>query len=75
MKIFVSFIEEFWPGQIEGTWIGRIEHSPLKGESQYREEIGLYSFDRTEVEKLRGKYDFRNLSKKDLPSYRKRRKG
>lgn len=62
-KIFVSFTEEFWPGQKEGTWIGRIEYD--RGE-RYPDELPLSTFDREGVEKLRDKYDFRDLTPEEF---------
>lgn len=62
-KIFCSVIEEFWPGQKEGTWIGRVEYDT--GE-RYPDELRLATFDREGVEKLRDKYDFRDLTPEEF---------
>lgn len=67
--IFCSFIEEFWPGQKEGTWIGRIEYHTDK---MYPDEIPLSTFDRDAVEKLRDEYDFRDLTPEEFAELKKK---
>lgn len=59
-KYFLSFVEEFWPGQIDGTWIGRIEVHTKEGQW----EIGIGTHNREVVEKLRDKYDFKTVGKR-----------
>ena len=55
-KYFISFIEEFWRGQLPNTWIGRVEVYVKGGE---KTEIALSSKNREEVEALREKWDFK----------------
>ena len=57
---FLSFIEEYWPGQREGTFIGRIEVSAKEG----RWELGIGTFDRDGVERLRVSYDFKTVNER-----------
>ena len=64
-RIFVSFIEEYWPGQIRDTTIGRVEVE-RPGDQYPSEEIrwgcqatgGFYAF--------RDKWDFKYVSEKEL---------
>jgi len=62
MKYFISFTEEFWPGQKDGTWIGRMEYR--LPDQQFPDEMGFGSLDRAAVEELRAKYDFTEVDKK-----------
>jgi len=61
-KYFLSFIEEFWPGQIEGTWIGRMEYRKTNDDGLHNSEIGIGTHDRLAVEQLRINYDFKTVS-------------
>ena len=64
-RIFVSFIEEYWAHQVEGTTIGRVEVE-RPGDQYPSEEIrwgcqatgGFYAF--------RDKWDFKYVSAKEL---------
>ena len=60
-KYFLSFVEEFWPGQLDGTWIGRIEYCEVGKEDMFAEEVGIGTHDRDAVERLREKYDFKTV--------------
>ena len=62
-KYFLSFVEEFWPGQLDETWIGRMEYHETGKEGMFAEEIGIGTHDRAAVEKLRDKYDFEIVNK------------
>lgn len=70
-KIWVSFTEEFWQGQIENTWVGRLEYEIVGEEKQYPEEIGFSCRDSAEVEKLRDKYDWQELSESEFEELKK----
>ena len=59
-KYFLSFVEEFWPGHMGGTFIGRIE--VITKEGQWELDIGTH--DRDAVEKLRVRYDFKTVSER-----------
>ncbi|HUX79454.1 MAG TPA: hypothetical protein VMW10_06910 [Alphaproteobacteria bacterium] len=59
-KYWFNFIEEFWYGQKEGTWIGRIEVHTKEGQW----EIGIGTHDREAVGKLRKEYDFKTVTEK-----------
>ena len=59
-KYWLSFIEEYWRVQIEGTFIGRIEVFTKEGEWELR----IYTYNADAVEKLRVKYDFKTVTKK-----------
>lgn len=61
--IEVSFTEEFWPGQKEGTFIGRIEwYDDREPDKKYPFESQVVSSDRNAVEELREKYDLKDLT-------------
>ena len=62
-KYFLSFVEEFWPGQIGDTWIGRMEYHEISKEGVFAEEISIGTDDRAAVEKLRDRYDFKTVRK------------
>ena len=63
-KYFLSFVEEFWPGQIEGTWIGRMEYRETNDNGLYNSEIGISTHDCLTIEQLRINYDFKTVSRK-----------
>ncbi len=66
-RYFISFVEEFWVGQKKGTWIGRMEYYIVGGEDKlYPDEIGMGTFDREGVERLRERYDFKEVSGRTL---------
>ena len=66
MKYFINIVEEFWPGQREDTWIGRVEYIEESKYGDYLEEINFSTFDRDGAEKLIQKYDFRTISKREF---------
>ena len=70
-KYFLSFVEEFWQGQLDGTWIGRMEYREAGKEGMFAEEIGIGTHDRVAVEKLRDKYDFKTVSKRRFEKIKK----
>ena len=63
-KYFLSFIEEYWPGQIEGTWIGRVEYKEKNSHGVFPNELGIGTSNRVAVIRLRDKYDFKTVSKR-----------
>ena len=63
-SIFISFIEEFWPKQIKGTTIGRIE--VIYNDIYHSEEIRWGCWKNREFDDFREKYDFREVSEKEL---------
>ena len=70
-KYFISFIEEYWQGQKEGTWIGRMEFEEVGKEVMYPDEIWIGTFNRDGVEKLMDKYDFREVSERTFKKIKK----
>jgi len=70
-KYFLNFIEEFWPGQIEGTHIGRVEVSCDESRNPYPiEEIRFSFVDLDRYAKIRKGWDFIRVSKERLEELR-----
>ena len=65
-KYFISFIEEFWRGQLPNTWIGRVEVYVKGGE---KTEIALFSHDSEEVEALIEKWDFKDYNLSEFTDF------
>ena len=58
---FISFVEEYWPGQKPGTTIGRIEVHTR--DSDYAdEEIGWATARVDRFNKFRARWDFRDIT-------------
>lgn len=70
---FLNFIEEFWDGQKSGSTMGRIEVS-VPGEPYDREEIRTDTMDRAAYERLRGKWDWKDVDEKELEQVREEAK-
>ncbi len=69
-KYFISFIEEFYPHQKPGTWMGRAEY--YNGtDDEYGDELSIGSFDREGVLELRGKYDWKHITEKEFKKLQK----
>lgn len=69
MKYFLSLIEEFWQGQKEGTFIGRLEYG--LPDQEFTDEFAIGAFDRDGVEKLREKYDLKTVDEETLKKIEK----
>ena len=65
-KYFISFIEEFWRGQLPNTWIGRVEVYAKGGE---KTEIALFSHNSEEVEALIEKWDFKDYNLSEFTDF------
>ena len=70
-KYFLSFIQEFWPGQLPDTWIGRIEYHVIGSGEKYPDELGFGTKDRAAVERLRDKYDFEEVDEETWEEIKK----
>jgi len=69
--IFVSFVEEFWPGQQEGSVIARVEVE-RPGDIYSSEEIRIYCMGSQGYRDFRDKYDFTYVSEKTLDTIREK---
>jgi len=65
-NIFLSFVKEYWPGQKEGTIIGRIEVTHPTDEHYPSEELRISCDDIAEYREFEMKHDFKYVSKKTL---------
>jgi len=63
-KYFLSFIEEFWPGQVVAH-LGRVEVYD-KTSKYAKEEIRFAFNDTKEYWKIREEWDFKNVNEKEL---------
>jgi hypothetical protein len=66
---FISFVEEFWDGQREGTWIGRMEYSRDQDDwrdDKYPDEVAIGTANRDAIEALRDEWDFKDVTKEQL---------
>ena len=64
-KVFISFVEEYWPGQKENTTVGRIEvHKP--NDEYASEEIRWGTYKVKEFLEFREKWDFRDITESQL---------
>ena len=63
-KYFLSFIEEFWPGQVVAH-LGRVEVYD-KTSKYAKEEIRFAFNDTKEYWKVREEWDFKNVTKEKL---------
>ena len=61
---FVSFTEEHWRSQKEGTYIGRLEYRLL--DQQYPDEFHIATHNRDAVLKLYQKYDCKEIERDEL---------
>ena len=68
-RIFVSFIEEYWAHQVEGTTLGRVEVERL-GDRYPSEEIRWGCQATDEFYAFRDKWDFKYVSEKELSKIR-----
>lgn len=65
-KYFVSFVEEYWPKQ-RVEIMCRIEVSPRPAKDAYdKDEIHFYTNKVDEYERLREKWDFKDVSQEEL---------
>ena len=69
--IFVSFVEEYWKGQMEGSVMARVEVE-YPGDQYPREEIRIACMASPEYYAFRDKYDFSYVSEKTLDMIRDR---
>lgn len=69
--IFLSFVEEFWRGQIKGSVIARVEVE-RPSDHYPSEELRIACMDSPEYREFRDKYDFTYVSEKTLDTVRER---
>jgi len=71
-KYFLSFIEEFWPKQMDNTYIGRVEVYADEANTPYAiEEIRFAFADYNKYSTVRKKWDFIRVTKEKLEELRK----
>jgi len=64
-KYFVNFIEEFWPGVEDNTIVARVEiRRSITGDGI--KEVRIYTKNLSRYHRLREKYDFKHITKKEL---------
>lgn len=66
-RYFVSFVEEFWPGQKEGASIGRVEVYE-RGQEYAVDELRWGTRDVDGFLDFENKWDFKELSESELAS-------
>lgn len=70
-KYFISFVEEYWPGQ-RVKIVCRMEVRPEPAKDAYdKEEIHFHTNKVEEYEKLREKWDFLTVSQEELDYIKK----